>query len=86
MKSPTPFAIASVFKLLLPCLCRLVERLVARHRLIGSYVYRAACDVYVVGCGVVLGDTLLVGNVAGVNDLLSSRASIDVIARVAKAG
>jgi hypothetical protein len=58
----------------------------ALWRLIGGYGDVAARSAYVVARRVVLVDALLVSNVPRVYNLLSRRAGIDVIPRVAKAG
>jgi hypothetical protein len=83
--TPTLFGLASVRKSLLLSASSLVEALVARRRDRGSYADRAAGEVYVASIGIVLGNTLLVGDVAGIGHLLSGRAGIDVITTVAKA-
>src|SRR5918911_2248723 len=48
----------------------------------GGHGKLAAREVYVASVGRVLGDTLLVGNVAGLSNLLNRRAHVDVVARV----
>ncbi len=66
----------------LPSSRSLLHGLRARSRSRGLNGDVAAREVYVVSRGRVLGDTLLVGNVAGVGDLLSRWTHIDVVARV----
>ena len=82
---PALFTLALVTKSLLSSASGLVERLVTCRRNRGSYADLAAREVYVIRLGVVLGNTLLVGDIAAVNNLLSSWAGIDVIASVAEA-
>lgn len=70
--------------LLLPSECRLINGLCARTVNRAVYNDRATREVYIVGVGIVLGDALLVSNVAGVGDLLHRRTGIDVAAAVAE--
>ena len=63
----------------------LIEALITRSRSRGVYVDRAARGVYILRIGVVLGNTLLISNVTGVNNLLGGWAGIDVITTVAEA-